>query len=67
MLPLVKSGALFSEEHRRNREQRKVSGTTSIASLCRKFLKMLVGWYHSGREFDATRMRTCESQFRVAA
>ena len=67
VLPLVRSGALYGELHRKNREQRKVTGTASMASISRKFLKMLVGWYNSGKEFDATRMMTCESQHRRAA
>ena len=67
VLPLVKKGALFGEEHRRNRELRKISGTSSMASISRRFLKMLVGWYRSGAQFDAARMRTCESAFRRAA
>ena len=67
VLPLVKTGALFGEDHRRNREQRKVAGTASMASISRRFLKMLFGWYRSGAAFDAARMRTCASAYRKAA
>ncbi len=46
---------------------RKAGGTASMASISRRFLKMLFGWYRSSAAFDAARMRTCASACRRAA
>ena len=54
ILPLVCKGGLYGAwYHLPSGETRKSKG---MAALMRKFLKMIFGWYKSGREFDRERV-----------
>lgn len=54
VLPLVRKGGLYGEwYHTPDGETKKGKG---MSALMRKFLKMILGWYKSGREFDLKRV-----------
>ena len=67
VLPLVKKSALFGEYYHRKKQQDKMPGAKAIVAVARLFLKMLFGWYKSGRAFDHDRVFACETRYAMAA
>ena len=63
VLPLVKRSGLYGEYYHSKKVNEKMSGTKAMTAVSRKFLKMLYGWYKSGKEFDKTRVFMCESSY----
>lgn len=66
-LPLVKRTRLFGPYYHHKREVEKMQGAKAMASVSRKLLKMIFGWYQSGSAFAEDRVFTCESQYQAAA
>ena len=65
VLPLVRKGGLYGEwYHTPDGETKKGKG---MSALMRKFLKMLLGWYKSGREFDLKRVFTSAGDYTAEA
>lgn len=65
ILPLVRAKGLYGAwYHTPAGETKKSKG---MAALMRKFLKMLFGWYKSGRGFDLRRVFTSASQYAAQA
>lgn len=61
ILPLVRQGGLYGDWYRTAAgETKKGKG---LAALMRKFLKLLFGWYKSGREFDRRRVFTSAAEY----
>jgi len=67
VLPLVKRDRLFGTEYHRMRDVQKMPGTKAMTAMARKFVKLLFGWYKSGRAFDVSRVHTCQSKMPKAA
>jgi transposase len=65
ILPLIKKNGLYGPYYHRKKE--KMPGTKAMTAVSRHFLKMLYGWYRTGNEFNAERVFTCESRFKLAA
>ena len=66
VLALVKRDRLFGPAYHAKREQG-MPGNKAMTVMTRRFVKMLYGWYRSGRNFDAVRVFASESQYREAA
>lgn len=65
VLPLVRKGRLYGEwYHTPDGETKKGKG---MSALMRKFLKMILGWYKSGREFDLKRVFTSSGDYAAQA
>jgi len=67
VLPLVKRNGLFGEDYHRMRNVQKMPGTKAMTAMARRFVKLLFGWYKSGRAFDRSRVTVCQSQMKAAA
>jgi transposase len=67
VLPLVARGRLFSDYFHRKRDDEGMSGAKAMTAVMRLFVKLIFGWYKSGRHFDRQRVFLCESQYREAA
>jgi transposase len=67
VLPLVRKEQLFGGWYHHKRSAQKMPGSKAMTAVARKFLKMLLGWHHSGADFDRERVFVCESPFRKAA
>ncbi len=65
ILPLIKKKGLYGPYYHRKKEN--MPGTKAMTVVSRHFLKMLYGWYRTGRAFNAQRVFTCESQIKLAA
>jgi len=65
ILPLVRAGGLYGAWYHTSAGETKKS--KGMAALMRKFLKMIFGWYKSGRGFDLRRVFTSASQYAVRA
>jgi len=66
VLPLVSKGGLYDAWYHGPDGSTK-KGAKGMAALMRKFLKLLFGWYKSGREFDLKRVFTSASEYGVQA
>jgi len=67
VLPLVTRDGLYGVYYHKKKEDTKMPGTKAMTIIMRKFLKMLFGWYRSGKAFDRERAFTCESSYLMAA
>lgn len=67
VLPLVTREGLYGQYYHNKKEETKMPGTKAMTIVMRKFLKMLFGWYRSGKAFDRDRAFTCESSYLKAA
>lgn len=66
VLPLVTKGGLYHTWYHGPDGQTK-KGSKGMSALMRKFLKMLFGWYRSGREFDVKRVFISASEYLAPA
>jgi len=66
-LPLVKRDRIYGPYYHHKIAVQKMPGSKAMTAVSRKILKMIWGWYRSGRAFDATRVFRCEGQHRKAA
>jgi transposase len=66
-LPLVKRDRIYGPYYHHKTAVQKMPGSKAMTAVARKILKMIWGWYRSGRTFDATRVFQCEGQHRKAA
>ncbi len=66
VLPLVTKGGLYNAWYH-GPDGKTKKGHKGMSALMRKFLKMLFGWYRSGREFDVKRVFTSASECLVPA
>ena len=67
VLPLVKRSGLYGGYYHRKKERDNMPGTKAMVAVARLFLKMIFGWYKSGRAFDHSRVFTCEASYAKAA
>lgn len=66
-LPLVKRDRLFGSYYHHKIKVQKMPGSKAMTAVARKIVKMIWGWYRSGRAFESTRVFTCEAEHRRAA
>jgi transposase len=66
-LPLVKRDRIYGPYYHHKIAVQKMPGSKAMTAVARKILKLIWGWYRSGRAFDATRVLQCEGQHRNAA
>jgi transposase len=66
VLPLVKRSSLYGPYYHHKRGVEKMAGSKAITAVCRRFVKLLFGWYNSTDQFDKERVFRCESQFQKA-
>jgi transposase len=66
-LPLVKRDRIYGPYYHHKTAVQKMPGSKAMTAVARKILKMIWGWYRSGRAFDASRVFQCEGQHRAAA
>ena len=66
-LPLVKRDRIFGPYYHHKTGVQKMPGSKAMTAVARKIVKMIWGWYRSGRAFDATRVFRCEGQHRHVA
>ncbi|MFA6956712.1 MAG: transposase [Thermoanaerobaculia bacterium] len=66
-LPLVRKGCLFGTYYARKTAVEHMPGPKAMTAVSRKVLKMIWGWYHSGRAFDAARVFQCHTAQAPAA
>lgn len=66
VLPLVTKGGLYHAWYH-GPDGKTKKGRKGMSALMRKFLKMLFGWYRSGREFEVKRVFTSASEYLVPA
>ena len=66
VLPLVSKGGLYDAWYH-GPDGKTKKGSKGMAALMRKFLKLLFGWYRSGREFDFKRVFTSASEYVIPA
>ncbi len=66
-LPLVREGCLYGEYYARKTAVEHMPGPKAMTAVSRKILKLIWGWYHSGRAFDATRVFQCRAVHSAAA
>lgn len=66
-LPLVKRDRLFGPYYHQKIGVQKMDGNKAMTAVARKIVKMIWGWYRSGRAFDASRVFTCEGEHRQIA
>jgi len=67
VLPLVKRTSLYGPYYHHKRKVEKMPGSKAITAVCRRFVKLLFGWYSSEKQFDQARVFVCESQYQKAA
>lgn len=67
ILPLVKKKALYGPLYHHKTRYEKMEGAKAMTTMARRFLKMLFGWYRSGKAFDRERVFVCESQYQKQA
>src|SRR5262245_2444060 len=67
VLPLVTRTSLYRPYYHHKRKVEKMPGSKAITAVCRRFVKLLVGWYSSEKQFDQARVFVCESQYQKAA
>jgi transposase len=67
VLPLVKRSSLYGPYYHHKRRVEKMAGSKAITAVCRRFVKLLFGWYNSADQFDKKRVFLCESQFQKAS
>lgn len=66
-LPLVKRDRIYGPYYHHKIAVQKMPGSKAMTAVARKILKLIWGWYRSGRAFDASRVFQCEGQHRNAA
>lgn len=66
-LPLVRKGCLFGDYYAQKTAIEHMPGPKAMTAVSRKILKMIWGWYRSGRGFDATRVFQCRAVHTPAA
>jgi len=66
-LPLVKRDRLFGSYYHHKIKVQKMPGSKAMTAVARKIVKMIWGWYRSGRVFESTRVFTCEGEHRQVA
>jgi transposase len=66
VLPLVRRKALYGQYYERKTSVEKMPGTKAMTAVGRKFVKMMWGWYQSGKAFDATRVFEAQLHRQVA-
>lgn len=67
VLPLITRDGLYGEYYHNKKAATKMPGTKAMTIVMRKFLKMLFGWYRSGKAFDRERVFTCADSYLKAA
>jgi transposase len=67
VLPLVKRSSLYGPYYHHKRKEEKMAGSKAITAVCRRFVKLLFGWYNSADQFDKKRVFLCESRFKKSA
>jgi hypothetical protein len=65
VFPLLREDGLYGAWFRSGRQGPKK--TKGMAALLRKFLRLLFGWYRSGREFDRRRVFAAAGEYATAA
>ena len=66
-LPLVKRDRLFGPYYHHKTKVHNMPGSKAMTAVARKIVKMIWGWYRSGRVFESTRVFTCEGEHRRVA
>ena len=66
-IPLVRRQELFGEYYFQKKETDKMPGQKALTCVMRKLLKMVFGWYQSGRGFDRGRVFVMASRHGKAA
>lgn len=66
-LPLVREGCLFGAYYARKTEVEHMPGPKAMMAVSRKILRLIWGWYQSGRSFDASRVFRCRADHATAA
>jgi len=67
VLPLITHDGLYGQYYHHKKAATNMPGTKAMTIVMRKFLKMLFGWYRSGKEFDRKRVFTCADKYLKAA